>query len=107
MKRLLLAFLFLPTVAYAQQPQKPPMVLMPLAVVQAAAAWVRSPDATNAVNLFAALQACAQDNPINGVVSRVGPDQCPEVTQAIAERDKEIADLKAQIDAKAKEAPKP
>ena len=86
----------------------PDVVLLPRAVAQAAMQWVMAPDPTNAVRIYAALQACMQNNPHDGVTTRMGPDQCPEVTEALAARNKEIADLKKQLSDKApKEAPKP
>lgn len=96
----------IPAAAVAEQPlPKPDVVIIPRVAVQAAMNWIATPDPTNAVRLYSALQACLQDNPIDGRVSRMGPDQCPEVTEAIAARDKEIADLR-QLNGKTKEPPK-
>lgn len=90
------ALLLAPWVAAAQQ-KSPEMVLIPLPVAEAVANWIVAPDATNAVRLFSALQACIKNNPIGGVTTRIGPDQCPEVTEAIAARGKQIADLQKQL----------
>src|SRR6185312_11029033 len=96
MRRLILAaFLVAPFAAQAQQqPQKPEMVLLPRQVAEAAAQWIAQPNAGNAVQLYAAMTACIADNPSSGVVRHVGPDQCPAVTEALAAREKELADAK-------------
>lgn len=95
MKRLILASLLLTTPAFAQQPPAPEMVLLPRSVAETAAQWIASPNAGNAVQLYAALTACISDNPHGGVTTHMGQDQCGAVTAALAARDKEIADLKA------------
>ena len=94
MKRLL-PLLFLATPAMAQQP--PEMVLIPRPVAEQALQWIATPNAANAVMLYAAFSACMRNNPHQGVTTRAGGDDCPTVTDAIAARDKEIADLKKQI----------
>ena len=95
MRRLIAAALLLaPFAAYAQ-PAPIDMVLMPRALVEDAANWVKAPDPRSAVLIWMSLVACINDNPHNGPNVRVGADQCPAVTQAIAARDKELADLKA------------
>ena len=102
------AALSLTPIIVSAQEQKPDVVLIPRDVAQMALNWIAAPDPTVAVRLYSALQACIQDNPHNGAVSRMGSDQCPVVTQAIEARTKEIADLQKQLaDAKDKEAPKP
>lgn len=88
---ILAAALLAATPAFAQQPN---MVLLPRTLAEAAAQWVMQPDATTAVRLFAGLQACLADNPANGRVQHTGPDQCPAVTEALAEREKELADAR-------------
>jgi hypothetical protein len=91
----LAALLLAPALAHAQQPKQPPeMVLIPRAAAEAAAQWIVRPDAGNAVRLYAMLSACIADNPVGGVVRRVGVDQCPEVTAALAARDAELAAAK-------------
>ena len=35
------------------------------------------------LNAIAAINACIADNPVNGVVVRQGPDNCPDVTAAL------------------------
>lgn len=105
---LFLAILLFPAAALAQPaPQKPDLVLIPRDMAQMAANWITQPDPTIAVKLYAALTACIQDNPNNGSVMRVGPDQCPSVTAEIAERDKQIADLTAKLAAATKAEPTP
>jgi hypothetical protein len=102
MRRLALAAaFFIPaaTPAMAQQPTaKPEMVLIPRVVAEEAASWIRHPDINTHIDLYAAIGACLADNPHDGVLRRMGADQCQSVTDAIAARDKEIADLKKQVD---------
>lgn len=82
--------------AFAQPPPAAPeMVLLPRILAETAAQWIGAPDATTAVRVFAALQACLADNPQGGRLVRQGQDQCPAVTAALAARDKELADAKA------------
>lgn len=96
MKYFLLAALLLPAAALAQPAHTgPDIVLLPRAAVEAAirdaqAIVVLHPDlATPTVQeSFGALGACLADNPVGGVVRRQGPDQCPIVTRALAERAK-------------------
>ncbi len=113
MKRLLTAALLLAPIAASAQPapQPPEMVLLPRMTAEAARDWIATPNAGNAVQLYALLSACLDDNPNQGRLVRMGADRCQPVTDAIAARDKEIADLKKQIeDAKkppAPETPKP
>lgn len=96
MKRLVLIFLLLAVPAIADERHE--VVLIRHDVALAAMNWIAEPTAANAVKLYAVLQACIDDNPNNGAVTRKGgPDQCPEVTQAIAERDRELADLRKQL----------
>ena len=93
------------SVACAQQ-SKVDLVLIPRDVASTALSWIAQPDPSNAVRLYVALNACISNNPLDGVVTRSGPDQCPGVTAAIEQRDKEIADLKKQLaEAKAPHAP--
>lgn len=110
MRRVILALLLALPITAAAQPApapKPDMVLIPRDVAQTALNWITQPDATIAVKLYAALSACINDNPQNGVVRHIGADQCPEVTAALAERDKELADLRAKAAPPApKEQPK-
>lgn len=110
MKRLLFAFLLLPVAAAAQIAQptaKPDMVLLPREVATAAANWIAQPDAATAVKLYAALSACINDNPSGGAVTRMGQDQCAVVTDALAARDKEMADLRAKLAEATKPAAQP
>lgn len=99
---------FLPVAAMAQ-PAPQDVVVLPRDVAQAALGWIGTPDPMTAVRLYVALNACLNNNPHGGVTTRMGPDQCPSVTQALADRDKQIADLRKQLDAakKPQEAPKP
>lgn len=91
------ALLLLPIAGSAQQPPaKPDVILLPREVAVAAMNWIAQPDASNAVKLYAALSACISDNPVNGMLSRTGADQCPEITAAIEARGKELADLRAK-----------
>lgn len=85
MRRMMLAAAccLAPVVAHAQPAQKPEMVLLPRALAEAAAQWIATPNAGNAVQIYAGLAACIADNPVNGVVRRTGADQCPAVTQAL------------------------
>lgn len=97
MKRIvLMAGLLLAFPALAQSPAAD-MVMLPRNVAIAAMNWITQPDATIAVKLYAALSACIQDNPQNGHLMRIGEDQCPEVTAALAARDKEITDLQKKL----------
>ena len=94
--------------APATTPQPPEMVLMPRAQIEAMLNWMAQPDPTTAIRLASVVTACLANNPQGGVVRRSGPDQCPVVTEALAARDKQIADLtKAHDDAAAKTAPTP
>lgn len=112
MKRFIFLAVLWPAVALGQTPEQE-TILLPRGVAVAALNWIGQPDATSAVKLFAALNACINDNPQGGRVVRMGPDQCPEVTaglaardKALADKDKQIADLQKQLDAaKAKPAP--
>lgn len=109
MKQVLLAAALLaPTIAMAQPaPQKPEMVLFPREVAEVATNWIASPNAGTAVQLFLMLRACLADNPDQGRVVRMGQDQCPAVTAALAERDAEVASLKKQIEDAKKPSPSP
>ena len=92
------ALLLLPLTALAQQP--PPrsdVILLPRDVALAAMNWIAQPEAANAVKLYAALSACINDNPVNGMLTQTGADQCPEVTAAIAARAKELTDLRSKV----------
>ncbi len=107
----ILATMALPALAQ-QPPPKPEMALLPRGAVEAAIRDVQAiatlhPDlATPAVEqAFGALAACLADNPVNGRLTRQGQDQCPAVTEALAERDKALAD--AQKAVKPAPAPKP
>ena len=92
MRALILAFaLLLPIAAHAQQPTIE-MVLVPRGIAETALSWIMAPNANNAVQLYAALQACIADNPHGGVTRRSGPDQCPAVTEALAAQEKALAD---------------
>ena len=73
--------------AWAADPVPPEMVLLPRNLAEAAAQWIATPDAATAVRIYATLQACLADNPVNGRVQRMGQDQCPAVTAALAERE--------------------
>ncbi len=107
MKRTLLAaLLIMPIAASAQQPPaKPDVVLIPRdvgnAVVQLAnaIATLDPKYVTPAMQAaFSTLDACLKDNPVNGgLPPRIGPDQCPSVTEALDARTKEIADLHAKV----------
>lgn len=83
------------TPALAQQAAE--MVLLPRPIAEKALEWIAAPNANNAVMLYASFAACLNDNPHNGVTARSGQDQCPAVSDAVAAREKEIADLKKQI----------
>ncbi len=111
---MLAASLLLPTTAWAQTApaQKPDVVVMPRQIVEGLLAWLERPNADNAVGLHAIGMACLNDNPRDGAITRMGPDQCEIVTVALAQADAKIADLQKQLDAAKKaatpdEAPKP
>lgn len=109
MKQVLLAaaLALAPVVAFAQAPAPPPkpdMILLPresvAAVVQQfQAIGTISPELMKpaVVQTFQQMVACANDNPVQGKLMRVGPDQCPSVTDALKERDDQIAALNKQI----------
>ncbi len=107
MKRTLFAaLLILPIAASAQQPPaKPDVVLIPrdianAAVLLANAVATLDPKYVTPTmqTVFSTLDACLKDNPVNGgLPPRIGPDQCPSVTEALDARTKEIADLHAKI----------
>lgn len=78
------------------QPAAPEMVMIPRQTAESVAQWVASPDARTAVQLYAALTACIADNPRDGVVRHMGPDQCTFVTEALAAQAKQLADLTAE-----------
>lgn len=90
MRGIALVFFLFPIVVMAAEPTPtspaPEMVLLPRALAEAATQWIAQPNASNAVQLYAALTACISDNPQNGVVMRSGVDQCQIVTQALAAR---------------------
>ena len=44
--------------------------------------------------MFGVLNACISDNPVNGIVRRMGPDQCQAVTDALT---KEETDMQTAI----------
>lgn len=90
----LAALLLAPLAAQAQQPPQPDVVLLPRDVVESVREWMFAPNPQTAIRLFAALNACIADNPVNGHIMRQGQDQCPAVTAALAERDKELADAR-------------
>jgi hypothetical protein len=94
MKRLIFLLAVAPASAAAQS-APPEMVLMPRVLVQAALNWIAQPDPVVAVKLFAQLNACLQDNVQDA--PRTLPDQCAPVTEALAAREKELADLRAQV----------
>ena len=105
MRQIILTFLFvtlaLPALARAADAPKPDMALLPRAAVESAIRDVQAiatlhPDlATPAVQeAFGALAACLADNPVQGRLERRGADQCPAVTEALAERDKALADAR-------------
>jgi hypothetical protein len=98
MRRLILVLSLVPTLAFAQAPAsqspQPDVVLLPRQLVENTVRWIAVPNATDAVQLFLFLQACIVDNPVSGVVRRSGPDQCPEVTQALAAQSQGLADAK-------------
>ncbi len=99
---LVTVMVLLSAIAHAQKPE---MVLLPRILATAAAGWIAEPNAGNAVKMYEAMVACLANNPTNGVIQRMGQDACPAVTAAIEERDKEIADLKKQLDAAKKSPP--
>jgi hypothetical protein len=98
MRRLILVLSLVPTLAFAQasapQPPQPDLILLPRQLAESAMQWIAAPNATDAVQLFALLQACLADNPVGGLVRRSGPDQCPQVTQALAAQSRGLADAK-------------
>jgi hypothetical protein len=83
------------------------MIRLPRPLAQAALNWLATPDATSAVRIYAAFSACLNDNPHNGVMMRMGPDQCEDVTKAIEARNNEIADLIKRADDAKKADEKP
>jgi hypothetical protein len=91
---LVIGIVLFPCAVIAQSkpmPDKPDMVLLPRELAEGAAQWIAAPNATNAVQLYAALTACIADNPSNGMKVQMGPDHCPTVTKALADRDAEKA----------------
>ena len=102
MRRTLPALLLAATPALAQQtPAKPDMALLPRAAVEAAirdaqAIATLHPDvATPAVvEAFTALAECLADNPVQGRLTRRGPDRCPAVTEALDAQAKALADAR-------------
>lgn len=96
---IVLSVLLLPAIAHGQgaPSQKSDVILLPRAVAEAAEQWIAQPNPNNAVQLYAILSACISNNPRDGVVVRMGPDQCQPVTDAIAARDKEVADLRKRV----------
>lgn len=108
MKRLLIAgcaVLLAGAPAMADDASKgPEMVLLPANVAALMRNWIAEPNPMNAVMLFAKLDACLSNNGTS--ITRVGPDQCPEVTKAIEARKREIDDLKKKLaDAEEKVTP--
>jgi hypothetical protein len=83
MKRLtILLVLLLPCAASAQP--APDMVLLPRTLAEAVRTWIGHPDATTAVQLYAALEACEAANAAHPPAR----DDCPAVTAALrAQRD--------------------
>lgn len=98
MKRLILASLLFATPALAQQAAQE-MVLIPRTVAEAALEQIHHPNLMNNIDVYAAMAACISDNPHDGRTTRMGQDQCSVVTDAIAARDKQIADLTKERDA--------
>lgn len=98
MRQVLLALAFCCVAGAAgAQEQKPDVVLLPREVAQAALDWIATPNPMMAVRLYSTLQACLQDNPHNGATMRMGGDQCPVVSEAIAARAKEVENLQKQL----------
>jgi hypothetical protein len=102
----LTAIFLLPVTAVAQTLQggaapatqeAPDMILVPRGIAEGALAWIARPDPLTAVQLYATLSACIRDNPHGGVTIKMGPDQCPVVTAALAAQ--ATANTKAAADA--------
>lgn len=83
------------TIPALAQTAPPEMVTIPRVVAEAAVEQIHHPDPRTNIDVLVTLQACLADNPQNGRLVRMGPDQCSSVTDALAARDKTIADLKA------------
>jgi len=83
---ILLAVLAAPGVAFAQS--APEMVLMPKGLIEAARSWIGHPDATTAVQIYAALEACEASN----AEKPPAHDGCAAVTAAIKARRDALAE---------------
>jgi hypothetical protein len=92
----ILAALFLATPALAQT-APPEMVTIPRVIAEAAVEQIHHPDPRNNIDVLVTLQACLADNPQNGRLVRMGPDQCSSVTDALTARDKALSDAQATI----------
>lgn len=68
------------------------MVLMPKSLIDAWYQW--SYEAGAPAKIIDPIRACFNDNPHDGTITRIGPDTCPAVTQAIEERDNELTSLR-------------
>ena len=73
--------------AWADEAPDDGIVLMPRSVIEQAITWISAPDARNAVQIWAAMAACLNNNPHEGTSIHMGRDQCKAVTDAIAARD--------------------
>jgi hypothetical protein len=110
MRWLFVALSCFPTLVFTQTPMQPPqstptsqiapppdIVLIPRALIPSVEQAILHPHSVDVGDIIALLQqldACIADNPINGVVRRIGPDQCSPVTQALAAQAQELADAK-------------
>ncbi len=74
-------------------------------VLHLQAYYIQHPDDPAMPQILRAARACLDDNPTNGGLTRRGADECPAVTDALAEQAKALAD--AQKAAKPAPAPKP
>lgn len=99
----ILAAMLIATPALAQTaPQIPEMVLMPRWLADNAANQIHHPDPRTNIDTLVLIQACEADNPQDGKITRMGEDQCPWVTNALAARDKALSDAQATIAARDK-----
>jgi len=88
------------------QPAQPPpdLVLLPRALAVAPLQLLQAivtlhPQAVDQAvitQLWQEMTACLKDNPTNGVVTRQGQDQCPQVTEALAKQGEKQPDKKAE-----------
>jgi len=118
MRRLALVLSLLATQFLAEAPSAiaapppaaddPDVVVIPRALVALIRQAILHPHSADVGDILAVVQqfaACVDDNPLNGLVRRAGQDQCPEVTSALAARDKELAAARKTVEKAVQPAP--